>query len=110
MINICGFLIIRRDMQILRMFHRKVHPEISVEIDKLQVKNIMNEGINSDTDQMYPDITICPQRVLSKGTGPCKSRSNLPQGTDASDSQGNREHWIKTDTNCMYQILTMLFY
>nr|XP_017217166.1 PREDICTED: uncharacterized protein LOC108194734 [Daucus carota subsp. sativus] len=89
--------------KILRMFHRKVHPEISVELDKLQVngmKNIMNEGINSDRDQMNPDITICPQRVLYRnGTGPCKSRSNLPQGTDASDSQGNREHWIKTDTN-----------
>lgn len=105
-------------MQILRMFHRKVHPEISVateQIDKLQkngMEKIMREGINSDANQMHPgeDITTYPQRVLSReGTGPCKSQSNLPQGTlDASDSYGNREHWIKTDTNCMFKILTPL--
>lgn len=105
-------------MQILRMFHRKVHPEISVateKTDKLQkngTENNMGEGINSDANQMHPgkDITTYHQRVLSRvDTGLSKSQSNLPQGTlHASDSYGNREHWIKTDTNCMYKLLSPL--
>lgn len=102
------------------MFHRKVHSEISdatEKIDKLQkdgMENIMSEGTNSDANQMNPgdDITTYPQKVLSrKSTGPCKKQSNFPLGTlDASDSYGNREHWIKTDTNCMYKILALLIY
>ncbi|KAL8121391.1 protein LAZY 1-like [Apium graveolens] len=99
----------KKRTKILRMFHRKVHPEITAEtekIDKLQengkVKN-MSEGINSDANQLHPDkdITTYHHRLLSReGTGPCKSQSNLPLGTlDANDSYGNREHWIKTDTN-----------
>lgn len=100
-------------MQIPCIFHRKVHPEVSVateNFDKVQkngTKNIMNEDINADANKMPPCkyITIYPQRVLSrKGTGPCKIQINLPQNTlDASDSCGNREQWIKTDTNCVYK-------
>lgn len=88
------------------MFHRKVHPENSVSTeksDKLQKddpKNIMNEEGDSD-------IVIYPRRALSKkGTGSCKNHIYPPQGTlNASDSDGNKEHWIKTDADCKYNIL-----
>ncbi|KAK1381627.1 putative sphingosine phosphate lyase [Heracleum sosnowskyi] len=92
--------------KILHMFHRKVHPETSLSTeksDKLQrdyPKNMMNEEGDSDANRMLSneDIVIYPQRALSKkGTGSCKSQFYPP--LNASDSDGNREHWIKTDAD-----------
>lgn len=102
------------------MFHRKVHPENSVSTgksNKLQKdypKNIMNEEGDGDANRVLPageDIVIYPQSVVSKkGTGPCKSHFYPPQATlIASDSDGNKEHWIKTDADCMYLLTIFTF-
>lgn len=96
------------------MFHRKVHPESSTAtkkqdkpMKKENKKIICYEGGQDNGGQMVPadeDIMIFPQRNLSKEKiRRYKSQSNPPQFTiSASDSNGNREFWIKTDADCKY--------
>uniref|UniRef100_A0A5B7BUR6 Protein LAZY 1 n=1 Tax=Davidia involucrata TaxID=16924 RepID=A0A5B7BUR6_DAVIN len=95
--------------KILHMFHRKVHPESSTAIQKTdkahkKIKNNITyeEGYN-DGDRILPyeDIMIFPRRALSKESiRRFKSQSNPPQVTlNGSDSNGNREYWIKTDAD-----------
>lgn len=94
-------------MQILHKFHKKVHPESTAAAAKEKSDKPKNEknyeaGYNSG-DRMLPaeDIVIFPQRALSKKrTQHNKSQSNPSQVT--LDSNGNREYWIKSDTECMY--------
>ncbi|WCJ38800.1 Protein LAZY 1 [Euphorbia peplus] len=94
--------------KILHMFHRKVHPETSSKkSDKPQKnmnkKNTNNGGYNNSGQMLLDeeDITILPQRVLSKRSiRRYKSQSNPPQFTlSSSDSNGSRECWIKTDAD-----------
>ncbi|KAF8399996.1 hypothetical protein HHK36_015869 [Tetracentron sinense] len=96
--------------KILHMFHRKVHPESSTvtkksnKADKYEPKNNMtyNGGYNIG-DRTHPDedITIYPRRAIMKeGIRRYKSHSNPPQfALSGSDSNGNREYWIKTDAD-----------
>ncbi|KAK0573875.1 hypothetical protein LWI29_014931 [Acer saccharum] len=102
--------------KILHMFHRKVHPESSAATKKNEkilkkensVKKTMIYSYEDDGGhQMVPedqDIMIFPQRSLSKEKmRRYKSQSNLSQFSFAgSDSNGNREYWIKTDADCKY--------
>ncbi|XP_015894303.1 protein LAZY 1 isoform X2 [Ziziphus jujuba] len=95
--------------KILQMFHRKVHPENSKVAQKSgkaqkneKQKKIPHEGSgNNIGDQVLQDedIILCPQRALLKqNIRRYKSQSNPPQFMLSSiDSNGNREHWIKTD-------------
>lgn len=101
-------------MQILHKFRKKVYPESSTVPQKLgkphknEIKNT-NEARPSSADCMLPDedIIIFPQQSLSnmsKESMRCfRSHSNPPQiAISGSDSNGNRECWIKTDANCKY--------
>ncbi|CAL5398359.1 unnamed protein product [Camellia sinensis] len=96
--------------KILHMFHRKVHPESSTAARKSHKprkndikNNITYEGGYNNGDGMLPDedIMIFPQRALSRESiRRFKSHSNPPQVTlSGSDSNGNREFWIKTDAD-----------
>lgn len=73
-----------------------------------EIKNT-NEARPSSADCMLPgeDIIIFPQQSLSnmsKESMRCfRSHSNPPQiAISGSDSNGNRECWIKSDANCKY--------
>ncbi|XP_059446899.1 protein LAZY 1-like [Corylus avellana] len=96
--------------KILQMFHRKVHPENSTATQKSNKpyktenkKKIINNGDYNYGDQVFPDEEIIsyPKRALLKESiRRYKSQSNPPQFTLGSgDSNGNREHWIKTDAD-----------
>ncbi|XP_018821000.1 protein LAZY 1-like [Juglans regia] len=101
--------------KILQMFHRKVHPENSTAIQKptktkkteTKKKVIMCNGDGDSTgDHQVPpeeEIMLYPKTSLSKNSiiRRYKSQSNLQQFTvlNSSDSNGNREHWIKTDAD-----------
>lgn len=103
---------LKRGVQILHMFHRKVHPESSTATYKLHKpqknenkKGIWYDGGNETGGHMLEDddIMIFPQRALSKDMRRYKSQSNPPQFTlSCNDSNGNRECWIKTDADCKY--------
>ncbi|KAM7468784.1 hypothetical protein LguiB_016346 [Lonicera macranthoides] len=92
--------------KILHKFHKKVHPESTAAKEKSDKpkneKSINYEAGYNSGDRMLPaeDIIIFPQRALSKKrTQHNKSQSNPPQVTlGRSDSNGNREYWIKSDT------------
>lgn len=94
--------------KILHMFHRKVHPESSASTEKRNKphKNESKNNIfyemgynNGDQVRADEDIIIFPQRDPSKkNLRLYKSQSNPPQFTlSSNDSNGNKEHWIKTD-------------
>lgn len=98
-------------MQILHMFHRKVHPESSTAAQKPD-KSSKNERAH-DRGRLSlarEDITIIPHHRLSKDS--IKGQSNMQQFTLDGDSNGNRECWIKTDAECKFmphsQILTLV--
>ncbi|KAG2702774.1 hypothetical protein I3760_06G106100 [Carya illinoinensis] len=101
--------------KILQMFQRKVHPENSTAIQKRTKiqktetkKKVMRKYGDRDSttgDQVHAkeEIMLYPKTSLSKNSiRRYKSQSNLPQFTilnSCSDSNGNREHWIKTDAD-----------
>ncbi|XP_057948375.1 protein LAZY 1-like [Malania oleifera] len=95
--------------KILHMFHRKVHPESSTatrksdKTHKNEIKNMSYDGGYGNGERMLPDedITIIPHRPLLKDSiRRYKCQSNPPQFTlGGSDSNGNREYWIKSDAD-----------
>lgn len=99
-------------VQILHMFHRKVHPESSTSTRKTDKhpknenkKNTFNGGHNNGGQMpLDEDITIVPQKPFSKRSiRRYKSQSNPPQFMlTGCDSNGSREYWIKTDADCKY--------
>ncbi|GFY99947.1 hypothetical protein Acr_13g0013470 [Actinidia rufa] len=100
--------------KILQMFHRKVHPESSMaarKSGKPHRNDIKNKIHYSNGDRVLPneDIRVFPQSTLSKESIQCfKSHSNSPQVTlSGIDSNGNREHWIKTDAD--YLVLELIY-
>ena len=95
------------------MFHRKVHPENSTAGEKSgkhqkseNKKRRSSDGISNHRDQVFPDdqdIMLYPEQVSSSNQimRRYKSQSNPPQfALGALDSNGNKEHWIKTDADC----------
>lgn len=98
--------------QILHIFHRKVHPESSTSAKKCskseahEIKtNIRSEGPGDGGDRLLPDhhdTLLLPERAIRKeGVRRQKCRSNPPPfALSGSDSNGNREYWIKTDADC----------
>ncbi|XP_004310225.1 PREDICTED: uncharacterized protein LOC101307273 isoform X2 [Fragaria vesca subsp. vesca] len=98
--------------KILQMFHRKVHPENSTAGEKSgkyqkseNKKRRSSDGISNHRDQVFPDdqdIMLYPEQVSSSNQimRRYKSQSNPPQfALGALDSNGNKEHWIKTDAD-----------
>ncbi|XP_038714254.1 protein LAZY 1-like isoform X1 [Tripterygium wilfordii] len=90
--------------KILQMFHRKVHPENTTTAKNQHEKPSKNENNKNGGQNNGEGITAMkPQRALSKGSmRRYQSQSNPPQFS-LSDSNGNRECWIKTDADCKYQ-------
>ncbi|GAV83977.1 hypothetical protein CFOL_v3_27422 [Cephalotus follicularis] len=93
--------------KILHMFHRKVHPEKILTATQKQYKHQRHENkkkISYDGGHEIlqdEDTVTLPHRALVKETIRCyKSESNPPSFTfGGSDSNGNREHWVKTDAD-----------
>ncbi|XP_071696011.1 protein LAZY 1-like [Rutidosis leptorrhynchoides] len=92
--------------KILHMFHKKVHPD-STTRSKIRSKDhtmnvtYMNEEPYNKRNQLVTgeDITIIPKRDSFKNNVN-NIRSNMPHATcGASDSNGNRECWIKSDAD-----------
>lgn len=94
--------------QILQIFHRKVHPENSVAAKKTErsgKKNgsgCMPRGAGHDFHGSGGAATTASKRICRKEGAPnfkfCSNDPSLAIG--GSDSNGNREHWIKTDVDC----------
>lgn len=107
-----GVLILFKfDMQFLKMFHRKVHPENSIankeftESHKQKIKKtLQDDGYNADL--MYHDEgnrKFLPVSKSLQGTQCYQNNFKLPQhGLMDSNLSGNREYWIKTDADCKY--------
>jgi len=96
-------------VQILHMFHRKVHPESSTSTrkadkpSKTENKKSNNNGGNNNGGQMLldEDITIVPRTLSKRSIRRFKSQSNPPHFMfTGCDSNGSREFWIKTDADC----------
>ncbi|KAM7269078.1 hypothetical protein ACFE04_024575 [Oxalis oulophora] len=100
--------------KMLHMFHKKVHPENSGAAIQKQNKNPriepkrdsfcdFNGGRNSvEVLEDMDDIVIFPPRVVTKErTRTYKTQPSPLQYTlGGSESNGNREQWIKTDADC----------
>lgn len=107
--NYCG-------LQVIKLFHRKVHPESS--IAERESKNLnrnkvskapYNDDDYTDGDQIHQDKNNRWFRQGSRskaagGTHDYETISKLPQsgltGCTAASAYG--EHWIKTDADCKY--------
>ncbi|XP_024994957.1 protein LAZY 1-like [Cynara cardunculus var. scolymus] len=88
--------------KILQMFQRKVHPERTKSQNQSKYAangTYVNEDGYKKRNQMLSgeDITTFSESEISKKSAN-NTRSNMPQATcGASDSNGNRECWIKSD-------------
>ena len=98
-------------MQVLKMFHRKVHPEnplaekefMKSHIDKTM--NALNEGgYNADLMHQVKDkLKFLPGSKSIDGIQCHKNNLKLPfYGHSCSNSRANGEYWIKTDADCKY--------
>ncbi|KAL9420638.1 hypothetical protein AB3S75_038249 [Citrus x aurantiifolia] len=95
--------------KILHMFHRKVHPESSAATKnngkpmkrENRKSSSHHEAVQDNGGQILVPADEDPQTNLSKEKiRRYKSQSNPPQFTiSGSDSNGNREFWIKTDAD-----------
>ncbi|XP_002303775.2 protein LAZY 1 isoform X1 [Populus trichocarpa] len=90
-------------LQILHMFHRKVHPESSTSTRKAgKPQKNENKKSNNNGGQVLPneDITIVPRTLSRRSTRRFKSQSNPPHFTfTGCESNESRECWIKTDAD-----------
>lgn len=94
-------------MQILHMFHRKVHPESSTATkkhDKPQTydnKYKISDG-QKNTDQGLPDedVMMYPKGSLPRRSGRRSRSQSNPPPFILNGSDSNREYWIKTDEDC----------
>lgn len=64
-------------------------------------KNTHDDGWNS-RDQVLQDedIIMCPQRVPPKQSKVHRTSDSILPQFSSIDSNGNNEHWIKTDADC----------
>lgn len=97
--------------QILHMFHRKVHPENSTgaqKCDKYQKKKTMNEGEGEGEEDI---LMMQPKRAVLSTENYMRQYKIQPNpllGSCEEDSSENKEHWIKTDADCKYTIISPL--
>ncbi|KAI3694146.1 hypothetical protein L1987_77107 [Smallanthus sonchifolius] len=94
--------------KILHIFHRKVHPESPTKSQNrsnfVMNSTSANEEGYKKRNQMLSgeDIPILHEKDMSKKTAN-NIRSNMTCG--ASDSNGNRECWIKSDADCKFNMV-----
>ena len=107
--NQCG-------LQVIKLFHRKIHPESSIaerefkNLHRNKINAPYNDGDYTDGEQMHQDKDkkLFPQGSRPKaGTQNYKFISKLHRYgvTDYTAASANGEHWIKTDANCKYYAL-----
>ncbi|KAL4570094.1 hypothetical protein LXL04_025745 [Taraxacum kok-saghyz] len=84
--------------KILQLFHRKVHPETTTNSQNQSkyFKNGTHEGYKRRNQSFGDDITIIPEREIAKKST-SSTRTQSPRGS--TDSNGNRECWIKSDAD-----------
>ncbi|XP_050101932.1 protein LAZY 1 [Malus sylvestris] len=97
----------KKPHKVLRMFHRRIHPECSiaaresVKSEKYEKKNNSSagSGCNENMMLMSGDNGRFPDGAMAKeGTENCKKFMNFPQYRQSgSSSRRKGEHWIKTD-------------
>lgn len=101
-------------MQVLKMFHRKVHPEQSI-FEKESVKSHKEKimrPLHYDgyyADPMHQDNNNIKFPLGSKpveGVHCCPSNMKMREyGLCGNHSSNNKEYWIKTDSECKFWIL-----
>ncbi|CAL9168658.1 unnamed protein product [Musa hybrid cultivar] len=99
--------------KILQFFHKKVHPESSI-----MSKKPSKTGKNEKKEYAHPVRGSEPAgtdgcTATSAKVGPCR-KEHIPDlnfcdnppahAFGGDDSNGSREHWIKTDADCKYLI------
>ena len=98
-------------MQVIRVFHKKIHPESSiaarefVNSHKYKVKKAPSGGYNNG-DQMNlgednDGLTLEPMSKM--GIQCCKTNLNAPRDGLHDSNLSAKEHWIMTDADCKYQ-------
>ncbi|KAJ0721003.1 putative protein LAZY1 [Helianthus annuus] len=94
-------------MQILQMFHRKVHPEgVAVEpksenhLKHATEGNFVQEYKNKN-QKLFEDDKLFPMVDGSKKGANC-TISHMPSDCCITDSDGNRECWINSDADCKH--------
>lgn len=104
------------------MFHRKIYPENSTEKECIKLHRKKIKGSTScaggyaaaDGGPEHSDKSKkrFPQGSKSKeGAQYYMTNMKWPQfGLSSSTSSGNREHWIKTDADCKYQLYSTCFF
>ncbi|XP_064979536.1 protein LAZY 1-like isoform X1 [Musa acuminata AAA Group] len=104
--------------KILQFFHKKVHPESSI-----MSKKPSKTGKNEKKEYAHPVGGSEPAgtdgcTATSAKVGPCR-KEHIPDlnfcynppahAFGGDDSNGSREHWIKTDADCKYLIGILIF-
>lgn len=100
-------------MQIYQMFHRKVHPEgLAIESKSENHLELVTEGnfieYNHRNQMLSENIELLPM-VDSATKGANYAISHMPSEYSVSDSHGNRECWIKSDSECKHPNIHHLF-
>ncbi|RVX06817.1 Protein LAZY 1 [Vitis vinifera] len=89
----------RKLRKVLRMFHGKIHPERNTAAAKEFKYEIKNALYDDGCDNRDEDSIKFPHGYISRDANQCL---NLPQDMlSNSGSSGSREHWIKTDADCL---------
>ncbi|KAL8137813.1 hypothetical protein V2J09_003814 [Rumex salicifolius] len=93
--------------QMLHLFHKKVHPEVSIDLLKMNAHNKSNIKAGdfhiNDVDNCFDDgfVRVSDDAVQLRNTCHYKNQSFPTQiTTGGCDSIENRELWIKTDADC----------
>jgi hypothetical protein len=98
-------------MQVLKVFHRKVHPENPLaereftKSHKDKTMNTLNDGgYNAELmHQVKEKRKFLPGYKSREGVQCHKNSLKLPQHDHiCSNSSANGEYWIKTDADCKY--------
>lgn len=104
-------------MQVIRVFHRKIHPESTiaerefVNSHKYKVKKAPSGSYNNG-DQMHwgEDNDAFTLEPMSKmGSHRYKTNLNPPQDGLHDGNLSAKEHWIMTDADCKYQFFFFWF-
>lgn len=106
-------------LQILQIFHRKVHPESTLTTKKSFKAIKQDSRENSSRDGGDHSGVINVDHTLTDSKRACKRRaipcfkcdSSSPSlMVDGNDPNGTREYWIKTDADCKFSFTTTSFF
>nr|GFB54896.1 protein LAZY 1-like isoform X2 [Tanacetum cinerariifolium] len=84
------------------MFHRNVHPESTTKSQN-RSRHVMNSSYVNDEGYKRRDQMLSGEDITERDTSKksaINTRTTIPQATcGASDSNGNKEFWIKSDAD-----------